>query len=135
MSKPSYKVYKMVPMVILMGTIFFLSHQTGDELHLPGFAYSDLVAHMIAYAALGGAVLYAWSDSVKRAHPIKVVFYTVAFCLVYGISDEFHQSFIPGRYVSAMDVLADTTGAILVSAGWWFFVKKSFSHKTHKIFS
>lgn len=129
MSKPSYKACKMVPMIIVMGTIFFLSHQTGDELELPEFAHSDLVAHMMAYAALGGVVLYAWSDRFKRAHPIKVILYTVLFCLAYGIVDEFHQSFIPGRYVSVMDILADTVGAILVSTGWWFYSKKSFACK------
>lgn len=129
MNKPAYKVYKIIPMIIVMGIIFILSHQRGDEIELPGFAHSDLVAHMIAYAVLGGAVLYAWSERFKRAHPVKVILYTVAFCLAYGISDEFHQSFIPGRYVSGMDILADTIGAILVTTGWWFYSQKSVASK------
>ena len=29
----------------------------------------------------------------------------------YGVSDEFHQSFVPMRSVEAMDVVADTVGA------------------------
>jgi len=124
-----FKIYKMVPMIFVMGIIFFLSHKTGDEIELPAFAYSDLVAHMIIYAALGAAVLYAWSDKFKEHHSIKVVCYTVVFCLLYGISDEFHQSFVPGRYVSGMDVVADTVGAIVICTGWWVLTKKLFVYK------
>lgn len=124
MTTSPYKLYKMVPMLIVMGTIFFLSHKTGDEIHLPEFAYSDLVAHMLIYAALAGAVLYAWKSKFKASQPVKVVCCTVIFCLLYGISDEFHQSFVPGRYVSAMDVVADTVGAIIICAAWWVYSKK-----------
>lgn len=116
-------------MVLVMGIIFFLSHLKGDEIDLPAFAYSDLVAHMIVYAALGAAVLYAWSDKCKEQHYFKVVCYTVLFCLLYGISDEFHQSFVPGRYVSGMDVVADTVGAIVICTGWLVFTKKLFVSK------
>lgn len=119
----------MVPMFLVMGTIFFLSHKTGDEIHLPAFAYSDFVAHMLAYAVLGFAVLYAWTGRFKTYQPVKVVCYTVAICLLYGISDEFHQSFVPGRYVSAMDVIADTAGAIIICTCWWIYSKKTFVYK------
>ena len=129
MTEPKYKGYKMVPMVVVMGTIFFLSHKAGDEIDLPAFAHSDLVAHMIIYAVLGAAVVYAWSAGFKRRNPLKVVLYSVNICLLYGISDEFHQSFVPGRYVSAMDVLADTVGALLVCIAWWLYSKKSIGNK------
>jgi VanZ family protein len=42
----------------------------------------------------------------------------VLFCIIYGISDEFHQSFIPGRFPNIWDVLADGLGALRV-VGWW----------------
>ncbi|MFT5699609.1 MAG: VanZ family protein [Desulforhopalus sp.] len=129
MNKLPYKAYKMVPMIVVMGTIFFLSHKSGDEIHLPSFVYSDLVAHTMVYAALGCAVLFAWSDRFRKYNPLKVHLCTVAFCLLYGISDEFHQSFIPGRYVSAMDVVADTVGAILACTVWWFYSRKSVGNR------
>ena len=130
MTTSTYKLYKMVPMLIVMGTIFFLSHKTGDEIQLPAFAYSDLVAHMLIYAALGCAIIYAWSTKFKAYQPINVVCYTVVFCLLYGVSDEFHQSFVPGRYVSAMDVVADTVGAVIICTGWWVYSKKSLIYKS-----
>jgi VanZ family protein len=36
---------------------------------------------------------------------------TLAFCIAYGISDEWHQSFVPGRHADAWDVLKDAIGA------------------------
>ena len=39
----------------------------------------------------------------------------VLAALIYGCLDEFHQSFVPNRTVEALDVLADTTGALLAA--------------------
>jgi VanZ family protein len=33
--------------------------------------------------------------------------------MLYGVSDEFHQYFVPGRSVEALDVLADALGGLL----------------------
>lgn len=129
MNKSSYSLYKLVPMVVIMGTIFFLSHQRGDEISLPDFSNSDLVAHAIAYGALAATILYAWEKRYKSRYPVKVILFTVLACLIYGISDEFHQSFIPGRYVSALDVVADTLGPLLVCSFWWLNSKKSLIYK------
>lgn len=38
---------------------------------------------------------------------------SVAFCCVYAMLDEFHQSFVPGRTPLVKDVIIDTSGAIL----------------------
>ncbi|TKB06064.1 VanZ family protein [Desulforhopalus sp. IMCC35007] len=124
MTASPYKIYKIVPMIVVMGTIFFLSSKPGDEIHLPAFAYSDLVAHMIAYAALGATVCFAWKDDFKQSQPFKAVAYTIVVCLLYGISDEFHQYFVPSRFVSILDVCADTFGGVLASVTW-LFVQRS----------
>lgn len=111
--------FRIVPMATVMGTIFLLSHQPGDTLHLPTFPGSDKVAHMVAYATLALTVLWLLG---KRGLERKkaAVLLTVCFCLLYGISDEFHQSFIPHRSVSALDIVADVTGAMLIAAFWFF---------------
>jgi VanZ family protein len=47
------------------------------------------------------------------------VFSTAALAAVlYGLSDEVHQSFIPGRDASVGDVVADALGALLGAAAW-----------------
>lgn len=101
-----------------MGTIFFLSHQTGDSLHLPSFPGADKLAHMLAYGVLAVTVLWFFgkNGTVRMRRTAQL---TVVLCLVYGLTDEFHQSFIPLRSVSGLDILADTAGAAVIAITWY----------------
>ncbi len=105
-------------MVIIMGMIFFLSHLPGDVAHLPRFTGLDKLLHGIIYGILAGTFLYALNPFTHHSNQAVTALVVVLFCLLYGISDEFHQSFIPDRFVSLWDVVADGVGAILVVA-WW----------------
>lgn len=58
--------------------------------------------------------------------PMKVetwqrIILITALTMLYGISDEYHQSFVPGRDVGALDVLADGVGGFLAVQVllWW----------------
>ncbi|MBL4902864.1 MAG: VanZ family protein [Desulfocapsa sp.] len=110
-------VIRIVPMIVVMGTIFFLSHQSGDSLDLPSFFGADKLAHMIAYGGLAFTVLWFFGEKGLE-NPWRTSFMTVLFCLLYGISDEYHQSFIDLRSVSIFDLLADTAGAFCCSLLW-----------------
>jgi VanZ family protein len=118
------EVLRMVPMALAMGTIFFVSHQPGDSLSLPQLPGFDKLAHMISYGVLAMAVFFAWSEQQKSSKPRAVMLATLVFCLLYGISDEFHQSFIPGRTVSVYDLLADGVGAAMACAFWAKYRKR-----------
>jgi hypothetical protein len=110
---------RIVPVTLVMGTIFLLSHQTGDSIDLPSFPGADKVAHMMAYGALALSLL--WYFGKKGAgQMMRTALFTVALCLLYGVSDEFHQSFIPLRSVSALDIVADTAGASIVAFIWFY---------------
>ena len=43
----------------------------------------------------------------------KTIIYTIIFCIIYAITDEIHQLFVPDRSGEILDVIIDTTGAIL----------------------
>lgn len=107
-----------IPMALVMGIIFFLSDQPGDSLYLPPFPGIDKFAHLAAYGALAAATIFAFGSGYQRRRPIAVFCITVLFCLSYGVSDEFHQSFVPGRSPSGFDVFADVCGALLVCFLW-----------------
>lgn len=99
-----------------MGLIFYLSSLSHID-QIPPIPGIDKVLHLGAYGAL--AVL--WTESLLRSGKNagrRMALFVVAICSLYGISDEFHQSFVPGREVSALDWTADTLGAIL-GAGIW----------------
>jgi VanZ like family len=108
---------RIVPMALVMGTIFLLSHQSGDSLSLPSFPGADKIAHMLAYGTLALTVLWCFAQD-RMQQPCRVALYTTLFCLFYGISDEYHQSFIVLRSVSGLDLLADTAGALCVTLVW-----------------
>jgi VanZ family protein len=95
-----------------MSLIFYLSSQ---NFHLPELpANSDKFIHAFIYFPL--AFLFYLS---LRNCGIKKYIFAIAFILAgfYGITDEFHQSFVPGRDASIGDAIADFTGALLGSLG------------------
>ncbi|MDQ6995041.1 MAG: VanZ family protein [Mariprofundaceae bacterium] len=91
------------------GCIFFLSSQS-TLIDTPlDFANKDKVMHASAYAILA---LFAWRffrHHLQAAHYLGII--SVLFASIYGISDEFHQSFVVGRDADVWDWVADTTGA------------------------
>jgi len=90
--------------------IFYLSHQS--TLPMPmGFPHQDKLVHATAYGVM--AVL-AWRSFVHMNQTKRsILCFTLLFCSLYGVSDEFHQSFIVGRDADVLDWLADTLGAAL----------------------
>ena len=110
-------------MILVMGTIFFLSHQPGDTIGIDGFPGMDKLAHGLAYGVLALTVLLAAEREQRQRWPVGVALLAVAVCLCYGLSDEFHQSFIPGRFVSAADIVADVVGGG-VAVSCWLILRK-----------
>lgn len=116
--------FRLLPVTLVMGGIFYLSHQPGDSLSLPNIVNIDKVLHCLAYAVLGLSFLFALPPQWRRQRPIPVGVAVVLFCVLYGISDEFHQSFIPGRSSSGGDVLADGVGGFLAAIAHWWWVNR-----------
>lgn len=112
------RILRMVPMIIIMGTIFLLSHTPGDDLNFISFPGLDKVAHVVVYAVLAATVIFAFAEKLQRYRPFTAAAVPIIFCILYGVSDEWHQSFIPGRYVSIYDIAADGIGATVVSISW-----------------
>jgi len=69
----------------------------------------------MAYGILAWLVAGAFSGRGVGNHSFLYMVLIVIFSTLYGMSDEWHQSFVPGRDASAWDVLADTLGALIVS--------------------
>jgi len=96
--------------VAWMILIFRLSEIPGSS--VPG-NYGTL-GHFVLYAVLGGLFMLAAPDrgSVWRTA-------AVAVCLasLYGVTDEFHQSFTPERVPDVVDWVVDTAGAATAVLG------------------
>jgi len=111
-------------MVVVMGIIFFLSHQPDDSLYIPPLPGLDKIAHMTIYAVLAATVLYALNPLLSEEKKLRISLLTISICVLYGLGDEFHQSFIPGRLSSLADIAADTLGAIAACAAWFRWQRK-----------
>lgn len=102
---------RFLPVILVMGIIFLLSHRQGSELPLPAVPGLDKLAHSSAYAFLAWTAIFAFSPATRRRRTLPVGLAVIAFCILYGAADEFHQSFIPGRSPSPADLFADAFGA------------------------
>ena len=97
-----------------MLTIFLFSARPSSE--LPNFDWADRIVkkggHMTGYALLA---LSYWRALGFRREKWWLAW---GFAMLYAVSDEFHQSFVPGRHPSISDVLVfDNLGALI---SLWF---------------
>ena len=110
-----------MPVVGYMAFIFALSSISKTPA-LPGGADKDL--HAVLYAGLGSLVVRAFSGGWDELVSIRTVLVTVLVCCAYGISDEFHQWFVPPRSVEAYDVVADTVGGAIAALGLYVWSRR-----------
>jgi len=101
-----------LPVAVCMGLIFYASSKPGSDIPLL-FPFQDVLFHGIIYGTL--ALLFA--RAMKKNCPEfvfgELFLVTVLFAGFYGVSDEFHQIFVPGRDCSTIDLLIDLAGSCL----------------------
>lgn len=78
------------------------------------FDLSDKILHMIFYIPLG---FLLGNAITHRPGPFKKapVFWSVFVGIAYGVADEIHQYFVPGRFMDIFDVGADAAGVFIGS--------------------
>ena len=96
--------------------IFVLSNQ-------PGLAVSDdrgvdlplrHLAHVVVYAAL--TVFVGWALAGARSPSRRVTAAAAVLALLYGVSDEWHQTFVPSRSGRPEDLVWDGIGVLIGAA-------------------
>lgn len=102
------------PVLVWMALIYVVSAQ--PTLPTIGETWLDrtvkAAAHAGEYAVL--AVLMARPALAGDGHlSRRRGFVVLGLCFLYSLSDEYHQSFVPGRVADWADVAADTAGALL----------------------
>ena len=138
------KVISWLLVILWMGLIFYLSHQpatqssdlssglterilavidrviSGLDINVENFHHLIRKgAHFFAYFVLGILV-----TSALRTHSLvgwRHFFIACLICVVYAVSDEVHQLFIPGRAGQVKDVMIDSAGAFVGIAGYFVF--------------
>ena len=105
-----------LPVLVYMAGIFSASAMSNPpmpedvpDVSLHGLAYFGLSALLIRAFAHG-----RWSGVTRRA---LVLGFVVA--VIYGVTDEGHQIFVPGRHADVRDLQADAIGAAIAAAAVW----------------
>jgi VanZ family protein len=71
------------------------------------------------YGGFTAFVVRALSGGRLASLTSGVAFGSVLAAVAYGASDEWHQSFVPGRPMSGADLVADTIGALIAAGVLW----------------
>lgn len=124
--------------ILWMGLIFFFSHQPARESSELSSGITEVIvdvvnviapdndqifnrdiisfsirkaAHFGVYLVLGllvsNGLIYS---SIPRS---KAIILALLICVLYAISDEFHQLYVPGRSGQVSDVLLDSSGGLV----------------------
>ena len=114
-----------------MGLIFYFSSLSGVEVsrQLESGAVSWLgelrsyAGHIVLYAVLAAliqAAIWGWDLGLH----VRWVFIAALLSSLFGITDEYHQSFVIGRSASVVDGLVDSAAATASAALLWFLATR-----------
>jgi len=108
----NYLLYH-IPWQILLLAIFIQSSIGSINMIDLGFSFQDKFLHFLVFGIL--AFLMARSFKKSKFKFLNKYYHILAivFTGLYGIIDEYHQYFVPGRFSTVGDWLADLLGAIV----------------------
>lgn len=96
--------------------IFVISSMSKPpEIPQPSVPGIDKFDHFAAYAVLGALVFLA----LRRTHNLcidRALLLAILITSAYGVTDEFHQRYIPNRTCDVWDWTADTLGGIFAAS-------------------
>jgi VanZ family protein len=98
-----------LPPLLLMGAIFFFSHQPSLD---SGLGIVDLVGRKLVHFAEYALLCFLWWRALATVTtPARAA--ALAFLLAsgYAVTDEYHQTFVEGRNGSPLDWAIDSAGA------------------------
>ena len=104
------------PVAAYMAVIFVLSAQSQPP--LPS-QLSDKQGHSLVYMGLAVTVGRALAGGIAAGTSLRMAAAAWAIASGYGATDEWHQSFVPGRSADVRDWFADATGALLGAGACW----------------
>lgn len=111
------------PLLLYCLLIFWLSAQS-DPGRLSPFAVPDKIAHLLEYTVFGFLLMRMLVYLKPERGVVQHLIWVLSGALLYGLGDEIHQYFVPGREFSWMDLLADGAGGYLGARLWMIFMRE-----------
>lgn len=110
-----------------MALIFVMS---SFEVQFPGVdrvPLRDKGVHFVEYGVLGWLCAAASSRSWPSVAAWRTGVFAVVVSALWGLSDEIHQAFVPGRSSEVADFIADLVGSIVGVVAWNLFSNRTVS--------
>lgn len=114
------RLIRLLPALGWMLMIFTLSSREQFP-KPPGLSLFSLsvVAHLVLYGMLAWLLMFALDRNNRPSRSTQIT--VILLATLYGLSDEFHQSFVPGRDASAFDLCIDAIGASIAVGIWTYW--------------
>jgi VanZ family protein len=129
MKQPLYKTLRWLPALAIMVIIFTFSSMQDKGIKMPSAFKTkpiDIVvsksAHVFLFGSLAVALEFGFGKVDKNTKLLIVI-----LVMLYGISDEIHQWFVPNREPRIIDVAIDTF------AGWMVAYRKPITSEISRI--
>ena len=112
------RLLRWIPAFGYAALIFAISSLSQPEFPTDLFPLRDKGVHITEYAVLGFLCAFALFSRQSRERALFVTAWAIS--VLYGVSDELHQYFVPGRSSELDDVVADAVGSAIGVAVYWF---------------
>lgn len=112
-----------LPVIAYMAMLFGLSSLS--TLPSPPGDLSAYDVHIAAYAGLGAVTARATGKGLRNVS-WRAVLAAIVISSLYGVTDEYHQRFVPGRSFDVLDMLADAIGSVVgaCAVGAWSRIRR-----------
>ena len=118
-------IFTLLPL-LYMALIWTLSSFPADAIVNTPFSFDTLLKeslHLIEFAILYWLIAFAFMAHGRWTERTSLI--AAAIAILYGLTDEIHQSFVPARSATVIDFVKDTIG-VLVS---YYIAKRKFFKK------
>src|SRR3989338_7628956 len=105
--------------LIIAIMIFYISSLTFSPGAGKGYDVKPIIYHISAFFFLEFFLLI----SLIKGKSEKLIPISIIMAILYGISDELHQYFVPGRNLSPSDIFLDAIGISFASLLYFISIK------------
>ena len=122
-SPANHLLWLWLPVVVYMAAIFVASSSSNPP--VPSDV-TDVSLHTVAYFGLTMRLIRALARGAWSGVTLTTLAAAWAIAVLYGVTDEWHQSFVPNRQAELRDVGSDAIGAFVAATvvGAWGIIRR-----------
>ena len=123
MSQFTLQYLAKIPALFCSMGIYYFSSLPQAPFVMTTFQWQDKIIHFFAYLFYGATLALAVYFHDQKNAKKNIPWILIIGCL-YALSDEFHQSFVPGRTSEIGDIIADCLGISMAVILYWRITNK-----------